>query len=184
MEEFDPSQFSKVTFKEKDSGSTLEFAGFWRRLAAGIIDNFIFLVLSGVLFLILSLVLGASIDPGPFINAIFRGDLNSAWMATKGPALDLLIFSSLGTAIFFWLYFAGFESSIRQATPGKRFLRIMVTDMAGNRISFGAATGRCIGKFFSAAILCIGFIMIAFTNHKQGLHDKIAATLVVRKPSY
>ena len=115
---------------------------------------------------------------------MLRGDVSSAWLSTKGPALDLLSFSGLGTAVIFWLYFAGFESSARQATPGKRFLGIMVTDMAGNRITFGAATGRCIGKFFSAVILGIGFIMIIFTNHKQGLHDKIAATLVVRKPSY
>jgi uncharacterized RDD family membrane protein YckC len=56
-----------------------------------------------------------------------------------------------------------------------------VTDLAGKMISFGRATGRLISKIFSAIIIYIGFIMIAFTDKKQGLHDMIAGTLVVVK---
>lgn len=60
-------------------------------------------------------------------------------------------------------------------------LGIKVTDMSGNRVSFGKATGRYFGKFISALILSIGFIMVAFTEKKQGLHDMMAGCLVVNK---
>jgi uncharacterized RDD family membrane protein YckC len=73
------------------------------------------------------------------------------------------------------------ESSARQATLGKMALGIVVTDLDGNRIGFGRATGRYFAKILSALILLIGFIMAAFTQKKQGLHDIIAGTLVVKK---
>ncbi|MGH2683447.1 MAG: RDD family protein [Actinomycetota bacterium] len=88
--------------------------------------------------------------------------------------------SPLTTAIS-WLYFALMESSARQATVGKMALGIVVTDLDGNRIGFGRATGRYFAKILSALILLIGFIMAAFTQRKQGLHDIIVGTLVVKK---
>ena len=80
-----------------------------------------------------------------------------------------------------WLYFAGLESSEWQGTVGKRLLGMRVTGMDGQRISFFRATGRYLSKFLSSALLMIGFIMIAFTARKQGLHDMIAGTLVVHR---
>jgi len=80
-----------------------------------------------------------------------------------------------------WLYYALMESSSRQGTLGKMALRIIVTDLDGKRISFGKASGRYFGKIISGIILYIGFIMIAFTEKKQGLHDMLASTLVVMK---
>ena len=79
-----------------------------------------------------------------------------------------------------WLYFALLESSAKQGTLGKMALGIRVTDLDGNRISFGRATGRYFAKFISAIILYIGFIMAAFTAKKQALHDIIASTLVIK----
>lgn len=87
-----------------------------------------------------------------------------------------LIFS-----IISWLYFAVMESSQARATFGKMALGIMVTDLHGNGISFGRATGRYFGKFLSSLIILIGYIMAGFTEKKQALHDMIANTLVVRK---
>ena len=55
---------------------------------------------------------------------------------------------------------------------------IIVTDLHGNRVSFGRATGRYFAKIISSIILFIGYLMIAFTEKKQGLHDIIAETLV------
>lgn len=81
-----------------------------------------------------------------------------------------------------WLYFAFMESSARQATRGKMVIRARVTDEHGGRISFRQATLRYFAKAISALILCVGFVMIAFTERRQGLHDKIARTLVVRDP--
>jgi uncharacterized RDD family membrane protein YckC len=88
---------------------------------------------------------------------------------------------SLVALVIRWLYFALMESSAWQATLGKKILGIQVTGLDGRRIGFGRATGRFFGKFISALILSIGFIMAGFTERKQALHDMIAGTLVVRK---
>lgn len=77
-----------------------------------------------------------------------------------------------------WLYFSILESSSWQATVGKRIWDLRVTDLNGQRISFGRATGRYFAKWLSAMILFIGFLMIAFTERNQGLHDMLAGTLV------
>ena len=82
-----------------------------------------------------------------------------------------------------WLYYGIMESSTTQATLGKMAMSIVVTDMSGNRVSFGRATGRYFAKIISAIILYIGYLMIAFTEKKQGLHDIIADTLVEVKAS-
>jgi uncharacterized RDD family membrane protein YckC len=78
-----------------------------------------------------------------------------------------------------WLYYALMESSSRQATLGKLAIGIVVTDLGGNRISFGRATGRYFGKILSGMIMCIGYIMAGFTERKQALHDIMASCLVV-----
>jgi uncharacterized RDD family membrane protein YckC len=72
------------------------------------------------------------------------------------------------------------ESSAWQATLGKRVLGVVVTDLAGDRISFGRATGRYFASQISCAIFLIGYLMQPFTKKRQTLHDKIAGTLVVR----
>lgn len=84
------------------------------------------------------------------------------------------------SAVVTWLYYALMESSARQATLGKMALGIIVTDIEGRRIGFGKATGRHFAKILSALILGIGFLMVAFTQRKQGLHDILAGTLVIR----
>jgi uncharacterized RDD family membrane protein YckC len=72
------------------------------------------------------------------------------------------------------------ESSSYQATLGKMVCGMKVTDLSGNRISFERATGRHFAKYLSGLILCIGYIMVGFTERKQGLHDLLAGTLVFR----
>jgi uncharacterized RDD family membrane protein YckC len=85
----------------------------------------------------------------------------------------------LGGVVLDWIYFAVLESSEKRATVGKMALGAVVTDLAGRRISFARATARFFGKFVSAFILGIGFIMAGLTEKKQGLHDMMAGTLVV-----
>jgi uncharacterized RDD family membrane protein YckC len=80
-----------------------------------------------------------------------------------------------------WLYEALLLSSPWQATVGKKLLGLKVTDEAGQRISFGRATGRHFAKIISFIICFIGFIMAAFTYHKRALHDMIAVTLVMKE---
>ncbi len=79
-----------------------------------------------------------------------------------------------------WLYEALLTSSSLQATLGKMILGMRVTDLQGQRISFGRATGRHFAKYLSALFLGIGYLMVGFTQKKQGLHDMLAGT-VVRK---
>ena len=83
--------------------------------------------------------------------------------------------------IFRWVYFAGMESSPIQATLGKIVVSIVVTDMKGARISFSRATLRYLSKILSQVLFYGGYAMVAFTEKKQGLHDKIAGTLVLMK---
>lgn len=83
--------------------------------------------------------------------------------------------------IVVWLYYALMEISSKQGTLRKMALGIKVTDLNGNKINFGRATGRYFGKIISAFILFVGFIMIAFTQKKQGLHDIMSRCLVVNR---
>jgi uncharacterized RDD family membrane protein YckC len=134
---------------------TTTYAGFWRRVVAVIIDG-----------LILSVV------TVPLTLAVGAGDTYAE--AARSSA------ASSVSAVVTWLYYALMESSARQATLGKMALGIIVTDIEGRRIGFGKATGRHFAKILSALILGIGFLMVAFTQRKQGLHDILAGTLVIR----
>ena len=93
---------------------------------------------------------------------------------TYNPSTNLI------SLLVAWLYFALLESSERGATVGKMAMGLRVVSDKGERLSFLNATGRYFAKIISAIILCIGFIMIAFTDRKRGLHDMIAGTLVIK----
>ena len=97
-------------------------------------------------------------------------------------AQTILEVAGLGPAgiVVTWLYFALFESSEKRGTPGKMACGLIVTDLGGGRIGFGRATGRFFAQLLSGTILMIGYLMAAFTQRKQGLHDMIAGTLVLR----
>ena len=133
------------------------YAGFWKRFAAFFID-------ASLLALMVFLTVEAL---GPLGWAAASGRLGLA-----GNTVRLL---------FTWVYFAAFESSRAQATPGKMVLFIKVTDMKGNPIGFGRATLRYFAKLLSGVFFGIGFLMAAFTTKKQGLHDMASDCLVVNK---
>jgi uncharacterized RDD family membrane protein YckC len=138
----------------------VKYAGFWLRFVAWIIDS----VLLGIVVSIFSL---------PFTLSLRDANLERAlWSSFTPPLISFVVQ---------WLYYALMEASSTQGTLGKMVVGIIVTDSAGNRVSFGRATGRYFGKFLSSLILLIGHIMIAFTEKKQGLHDILASTLVVKK---
>lgn len=145
------------------------YAGFWRRVGAYLIDA----ILLGVVTSILASITGMQMGAGAVMSALASGDPQAIAAAQQGGNLGNLVSIIIGVA-----YFAGLESSSYQATLGKKVLGMVVTDLNGNRISLPRAIGRYFGKIVSAVILCIGFIMIAFTQKKQGLHDILAGTLV------
>ena len=80
-----------------------------------------------------------------------------------------------------WGYYAGFESSRWRATPGKQLCSLVVVDVEGRQLTLQRATLRFAGKILSVMLFGIGLLMVAFTNRKQGLHDLIAGTLVLRR---
>ncbi len=93
----------------------------------------------------------------------------------------LIVVLLVSVLIFTWLYHAGLEASHFQGTIGNLVLGLKVTDEEGKRCTLGRTTVRFFGKFLSAFLLGFGYIMIIFTKRKQGLHDIIAKTLVVKK---
>ena len=100
----------------------------------------------------------------------------------SGIQLKLKLGGGWPNVVLQCLYFALFHSSKWQATPGKMVVGIIVTDLQGKRISLINAVGRYFATILSALILFIGFIMVAFSKQKQGLHDIFAKTYVIVKP--
>jgi len=131
------------------------YAGFWRRVAASAIDT---LVLVGAMLV-------------PVIA------LSLAGVAEKTVELVYMGMSWVGG----WLYYALQHSSSQQATLGKRAIGIKVTDLRGERIGFGRATGRYFATILSSLTLLVGFVMAGFTRQRQALHDMVAGTLVVSR---
>jgi uncharacterized RDD family membrane protein YckC len=80
-----------------------------------------------------------------------------------------------------YIYGAAMESSSKQATLGKMVLGLYVTDLDGNRLSFGRALGRKVAMIASSFLLGFGFVMAGFSEKRQGLDDMIADTLVLKK---
>lgn len=158
------------------AAATSDYAGFWKRVGAYILDGLVLWLpnlLLGSLFganqaaeAYLQAKLAAGNDPQLALQAL------ETYFHAMGPAL-------LAQTVLGWLYFALCESSAWQATPGKRVLGLRVTDLEGRRLGFARATGRYFGKLLSAFFLCIGFLMVAWTQRKQGLHDLLAQTLVL-----
>ncbi len=89
--------------------------------------------------------------------------------------------NNLPSEIFVILYYTLMESSKYQATLGKIALGIKVVDTANQGLTFAKALLRTLSKLISGALLAIGYIMIIFDERKQGLHDKIADTFVVKQ---
>ena len=151
--------------------AAVQYAGFWRRVLASILDGLIVGAAWSVVYY--SLVAAGVVH----IPEVDESDLEPyyRWM------ISYMLISNGVVFLLQTLYFSLMESSSKQATLGKMALGIIVTDDDGKRISLGRAVGRNLGKIVSQIILFIGFIMIAFTAKKQGLHDIMASCLVVVK---
>jgi uncharacterized RDD family membrane protein YckC len=143
----------------------VSYGGFWIRVVAAIIDS----VIIRVVVAPVGMIFGGLGMAGMMSGIPHRG----LRLLGGGITIILVIFGS-------WLYEAFMESSSYQATLGKMIFGMKVTDLYGNRISFERATGRHFAKWLSTIIMCIGFIMVGFTERKQGLHDLLAGTLVRR----
>jgi len=154
----------------------VEYAGFWLRFLAFLIDN----AVMGIGFVLILIPLIFLTGLGGFISEIHPDeDMNDVGIFML---IGLLFLAATVSLLLTWLYHALMESSEWQATLGKRVLGLVVTDMAGRRVSFGRATGRHFAKIITNMVPAfIGYIMAGFTERKQALHDMIAGCLVLRR---
>lgn len=151
-----------------ESGHVVQ-AGLLRRWAALIIDS---IIIGGSLLVVILI--------GAVVFGVFAGGGN-----------NMETFGAIAQSVYYLLYFiaapiyyAGMESSASQATLGKQVIGIKVCDAQGRRLGFAHALGRWAAAALSYLTLYIGFLMAAFTEKKQALHDLIAGTLVVDKWAY
>lgn len=158
------------------NNSSLQYAGFWMRLVALIADGLIIGLFQSFVVMPVLALLGYQVTLDPAILESNENLDNQIY-----ALLNYLVLVNGVSFVLSWLYYAYLEASPTQATPGKMMMGIKVTDMEGNRINFGRATIRYFSKILSAIIFGIGYLMAAFTDKKQALHDMIAGTLVVEK---
>ena len=150
--------------------NVIDYGGFWRRVGAALVDMIILVTVLTVLQWLFA--------PETITRADYGGMDGGA--GTPGGGTIGWTWWYTVEVIAAWLYWAGMHSSAWQATLGKMILGMQVTDLDGQRISFLRATARYLAEILSALLLMIGYIMVAFHPRKQGLHDLIAGTLVVR----
>jgi len=160
------------------------FAGFWLRVAASLIDGLILTIPSGIAgFGIIMMMGGFAALAAKFPQIQDPNQLTANLPALVSALLGLIFLLFAVTTIIQWLYFAMMESSSKQGTIGKIILNVYVTDMNGQRISFGRASGRFFTKVGMGFVPFgfVGYILAGFTDRKQALEDFVASTLVMRK---
>lgn len=141
------------------SEQNFEYAGFWIRVGAAIIDTLLLVVITFPLLI--------AIYGWEYFDADITGFI-------AGPA-DVLISWVLPAiaVIMFWV--------LRQATPGKMLLSLRIQDATtGAGLTWGQSVGRYLGYFLATLPLGLGLIWVGFDKKKQGWHDKLAHTVVVK----
>ena len=151
-------------------------AGFLKRWAALFLDQLILSAGFYAVFFVLVLIAGVT---GGFAQLeSMNSEDPPGWVIVAYIGMTLLYYVAAG------LYYSLMESSSHQATLGKMALGIKVVDRHGGRLSFPHAIGRWFGASLSYFTLYIGFLMAAFTQNKQALHDMVAGTFVVDRWAY
>ena len=141
-----------------DEAAPLEYAGFWSRVLASLIDT----VLMCVVVL-------------PILLSVYGPEYFDSERLLAGP-LDFLLTWVLPAiaVILFWIY--------KEATPGKMALGMRVVDAtSGGRASTAQYVGRYCGYYVSILPFCLGLLWVGWDARKQGWHDKLAGTVVVRR---
>lgn len=136
----------------------LEYVGFWPRVGASVIDT----ILIGVIV-------------WPLLTAFYGESYWTSDSFIQGPMDFLLswVFPAVAVVLF-WI--------ARQASPGKMAISAKIVDAkTGGAPSAGQFIGRYLAYYLSGIPLCLGFLWVVFDDRKQGWHDKLAGTVVVRK---
>lgn len=157
--------------------SEQKYAGFWIRTAAFVIDS---ILVCALIVPLLLAVYGQAYFAG--IREYFEGlisldlarYLEAAQSRTQysGEFLFTYVLPAIAI-IMFWVY--------RSATPGKIILKMKIVDAkTGGRASAVQCTIRYLGYYVSCFALMLGFLWVAFDGRKQGFHDKLAGTVVIK----
>jgi len=137
----------------------LEHAGFWIRVVATVLDTLLIMLLTFPLLIAIYGWAYFDLEKTGFIAG--PADFLLSWVA---PSVAVIVF---------WMY--------KQATPGKMALSLRIVDAeSGSLPSAGQCVGRYFAYFVSMIPLGLGLLWIAFDKRKQGWHDKLAGTVVVR----
>jgi len=165
--------------KEKPKDYALEYAGFWIRLAAALIDFLILLAGLYILYCVISQSFFWIFPNVPRVISIF-GDVACGAPLSAGviwlSATILLALLVAGT-----VYFVACGAASGQ-TVGKVSMSIKIIRTDSSPLDLRYSFIRFLGSVLCVATLGIGFIMVAFDSHKQGMHDKMADTYVVKLP--
>jgi len=137
-------------------------ANFWWRLLAYLID---YILLALLLLLI-----------GVFIGLFLRFTGGPVMLKSPEHTMKLRLVGILS----FIIYNTGFESTRMQGSIGKTICKLKVVNAKGERIKFLNALGRNTAKLLSSLVVGMGFLNIFWSNHRQGWHDELAKTYVVR----
>jgi len=141
-----------------DVNAGVEYAGFWIRVGAALIDAVLIIAIT---YPLLYAIYG---------DSYFADD--KAFISGPAEVLISWVFPAVAT-ILFW--------RIKQATPGKMALSLQIVDArTGKTLSLGQSVARYLGYFVSTLPLGLGFIWIGFDARKQGWHDKIGKAVVIR----
>lgn len=141
---------------------TMNYAGFWIRFVAKLIDGIVLSILAGVIT-----TLGFSSAFG----LVIAGNIEAALRAFSLAALILMALNIAYNVLFVGKF---------GATPGKMVLRLRIVRADGSPVSYGRAAGRFFAEWLSAIILNIGYIMAGFDDEKRALHDRLCDTRVVK----
>jgi uncharacterized RDD family membrane protein YckC len=141
-----------------DDLGQLIYAGFWIRVGAYIIDAILLMLIT---FPLLTIIYGTN-------YWLSESYIQGGWDFFVSYILPAIV------TVLFWVY--------KSATPGKMLLGLKVIRLGEpHNLGVGQAIGRYVAYYLSAIPLCIGFIWIAFDARKQGWHDKLANTVVIKK---
>ncbi|MDH6331483.1 putative RDD family membrane protein YckC [Stenotrophomonas sp. 1278] len=157
-------------YSQPVQGGEVVYAGFWKRFAAYLIDYFVLLIPSGVVGGVLGFVLGAG--------------MGAAGSGETAVEVVTQLISGLAGLFIAAAYYGWFHASRGGATLGKMAIGIKVVRGNGDRLTLGRSIGRYFATILSGLTLCIGYLMAAFTERKQGLHDLICDTVVVDRWAY
>jgi uncharacterized RDD family membrane protein YckC len=165
----------------------LVYAGFWIRLGAYLIDVIPLLILSVVLMLPTISSIGDAVrgvpppGPGVTVDSPEFAAYQALLMQRINEALAPMYSVSALAQLFSAAYFIGFWTW-RGQTPGMMLLGLRIArDADGAPPGLARSILRYVGYVISGIVLFIGFIWVAFDRKKQGWHDKIAGTVVVRR---